>query len=88
MGQGPSYSTFVLVTGHVCCPMGAGNCSSRHLPTRMSARSEVLTAAFMTVAIFWDIAPRSPYVSRRFGGTYLLHIQGRKVVDQKPAWSR
>jgi hypothetical protein len=28
------------------------------------------------VAIFWNLAPCSPYVNRRFGGTYHLHLQG------------
>jgi hypothetical protein len=34
----------------------------------------------MNVTIFWDIAPCSPYVNRRFGGTYHLYLQGRKSV--------
>jgi hypothetical protein len=30
--------------------------------------------------IFWDITPCSPLkVNRRFGGTYRLHLQGRKI---------
>jgi hypothetical protein len=30
--------------------------------------------------IFWDITPRSPLkVNRRFGGTYRLHLQGRRI---------
>jgi hypothetical protein len=33
----------------------------------------------MNVAIFWDIAPCSRYVNRCFGGTYHLHLQGRKI---------
>jgi hypothetical protein len=37
----------------------------------------------MNVAIFWDIEPCSPYVDRRFGGTYHLHFQGRKSADQE-----
>jgi hypothetical protein len=32
------------------------------------------------VAIFWDIAPCSPYVNRRFGGTYHHHLQRLKPV--------
>jgi hypothetical protein len=28
---------------------------------------EVLTAVIINVAILWDIAPYSPYLSRRFG---------------------
>jgi hypothetical protein len=30
--------------------------------------------------IFWDITPYSPLrVNRRFGGTYRLHLQGRRI---------
>jgi hypothetical protein len=37
----------------------------------------------LNVAIFWDIAPCSPYVNRRFGGTYDLHLQGRGTAEQE-----
>jgi dolichol kinase len=41
---------------------------------------EVLTAVVMKSAIFWDITPCSPLkVNRRFGGTCLLHLQGRRI---------
>jgi hypothetical protein len=30
-------------------------------------------------AVFWDVAPCRSCVSRRFGGTYRLHLQGRKI---------
>jgi hypothetical protein len=31
-------------------------------------------------SIFWDITPCSPLsVNRRFGGTYRLHLQGRRI---------
>jgi hypothetical protein len=41
---------------------------------------EVLTAVIMKITIFWDITPCSPLsVNRRFGGTYCLHLQGRKI---------
>jgi hypothetical protein len=40
---------------------------------------EVLTAVAMYIATFWDIGPCSPYVSRRFGGIYRLHLQGGNV---------
>jgi hypothetical protein len=34
----------------------------------------------MKSCIFWDITPRSPLnVNRRFGGTYHLHLWGRKI---------
>jgi hypothetical protein len=36
----------------------------------------------MNVAIFWDIAPYSLYVNRRFGATYRLHLQGLKSAEQ------
>jgi hypothetical protein len=44
---------------------------------------EVLTAVVMNVAIFWDIAPCSPYVNQRFGGTYHLYLQGKKSAEQE-----
>jgi hypothetical protein len=32
--------------------------------------------------IFWDITPCSPLnVNRRFGGTYRLHLQGRRILS-------
>jgi hypothetical protein len=38
----------------------------------------------MKAAIFWDTAPCSPYIDRRFGGNYNLHLQGRKSAEQDP----
>jgi hypothetical protein len=41
---------------------------------------EVLTAVVMKSTIFWDITPCSPLkFNRRFGGTYRLHLQGRRI---------
>jgi hypothetical protein len=41
---------------------------------------EVLTAVVMKSTIFWDITPCiSMKVNRRFGGTYRLHLQGRRI---------
>jgi hypothetical protein len=38
--------------------------------------------------IFWDITTCSPLsVNRRFGGTYRLHLYGRKL-SKKPAWKQ
>jgi hypothetical protein len=34
-------------------------------------------------AIFWDIAPRSQYVDRRFGRNFHLYLQGRKSAEQE-----
>jgi hypothetical protein len=42
--------------------------------------SEVLIAVIMRSSIFWDVTPRSTLkVNRRFGGTYLLRLQGRRI---------
>jgi hypothetical protein len=46
---------------------------------------EVLTAAVIDVAIFWDIAPRSLYVNRCFGGMYHLHLQCLESTEQDPS---
>jgi hypothetical protein len=43
---------------------------------------EVLTAVVMETSIFWDITPCSPLnVNRRFGRTYRLHLQGRRISE-------
>jgi hypothetical protein len=41
-------------------------------------------------SVFWDITPCSPLsVIRRFGGTYRLHLQGRKnKLSKKTAWKQ
>jgi hypothetical protein len=39
--------------------------------------------------LFWDVAPcRSCEIKRRFGGTYRLHLQGRKIREQGTSVSR
>jgi hypothetical protein len=41
---------------------------------------EVLPAVFIKSIIFWSITPCSPLkVNRHFGGTYRLHLQGRRI---------
>jgi hypothetical protein len=41
---------------------------------------EVLTVVVMKSTIFWDIKLCSLLkVNRRFGGTYRLHLQGRRI---------
>jgi hypothetical protein len=32
-------------------------------------------------AVFWDVAPCTASVNRRFGGMYRLHLQGRKIRE-------
>jgi hypothetical protein len=47
------------------------------------------TYVVLKSTIFWDIMPCSPLsVNRRFGGTYRLHIEGRKNKFSKkpPLW--
>jgi hypothetical protein len=50
-------------------------------------RFKVFTAVTMKNAVFWDVALCRSCVNRRFGGTYRLHLQGRKVRDREPAWT-
>jgi hypothetical protein len=42
----------------------------------------------MKISIFWDIAPCSPYMNRRFGRKYLLHLQDRKSAEQETSERR
>jgi hypothetical protein len=44
---------------------------------------EVLTAVDMNVAKIYVVAPCSPYVNRRFGGTYHPPILGKKTAEQE-----
>jgi hypothetical protein len=39
----------------------------------------------MNVDIFWYIVQRSPYVNRRFGGMFRIHLQDRKLAEQATA---
>jgi hypothetical protein len=41
-------------------------------------RFEVFTAVTMKKAVFWDVPPCRCGVRRRLGGTYRLHLQGRR----------
>jgi hypothetical protein len=45
-------------------------------------RFEVFTAVTMENAVFWDVALCRSCVNRRFGGTYRLHLQGRKIRER------
>jgi hypothetical protein len=52
---------------------------SFQIPSDSSIIFEVLAAVVMSV-ISWDTAPCNPLkVSRRFGGIYRLHLQGRRI---------
>jgi hypothetical protein len=45
-------------------------------------RFEVFTVVTMKNDVFWDVAPCSSYINRRFGGTYRLHFQGREMRER------
>jgi hypothetical protein len=50
---------------------------------------EVFTVVVLKSIIFWDMRPCSPLsFNRRFGGTYRLHLQGRRNRFSKPATTR
>jgi hypothetical protein len=39
---------------------------------------------YIKSTIFWDITPCSPLnVNRRFGGTYRLYLQGRRISQTR-----
>jgi hypothetical protein len=40
--------------------------------------SEVFIPVTMKNTVFWDVAPCRSCVNQRFGGTYRLHLQGKK----------
>jgi hypothetical protein len=42
----------------------------------------------MKNAVFWDLAPCRSCLNRRFGGTYRLHLQGRKIRERGTSVSR
>jgi hypothetical protein len=42
----------------------------------------------MKNAVLWDVAPCSSCMHRRFGGTYRLHLQGRKIRERGTSMSR
>jgi hypothetical protein len=46
-------------------------------------RFEVLSTVVLNDTIFWDTAPRSPYVNRRFGEKYHFHLQGVKSAEDE-----
>jgi hypothetical protein len=49
---------------------------------------EVFTAGTMKNVVFWDVALCRSCVNRRFGGTYCLHLHGRKICEWGTSMSR
>jgi hypothetical protein len=39
-------------------------------------------AVTMKNSVFWDVAPCTSCVNRRFGGTYRLHLQDKKIRER------
>jgi hypothetical protein len=52
---------------------------------RLSVRFEAFTEVTMKNVVFWDVALCRSCVDRRFGGTYLLHLQGSTHSLHPPA---
>jgi hypothetical protein len=44
---------------------------------------EVLTSVTTKNTVFWVVTPCSSEIAPRFGGTYLFHLQGRKVSQAR-----
>jgi hypothetical protein len=49
---------------------------------------EVSTAVTMKHTVFWHMALCGSCMNRRFGGTYRLHLQGRKIHERRTSVSR
>jgi hypothetical protein len=45
-------------------------------------------AVTIKTAVFWDVAPCRSCVNRRFGGTYDIHLQGRRIRGRGTSLSR
>jgi hypothetical protein len=52
------------------------------------AKFDVFIAVAMKNAVFWDVEPCRSCVKRRFGGTYSIHLQGRKIRERGTSVSR
>jgi hypothetical protein len=65
----PTYRT-ILVTSHVYCDWYGT------LLIRKRSNSRMMNA------VFWDVVPCGFCVNRRFGGSYSLHLQGRRVCER------
>jgi hypothetical protein len=50
-----------------------------HCRTIIGGDCSMSASCILKNAVFWDLAPCRSCVNRHFGGTYRLHLQGRKV---------
>jgi hypothetical protein len=55
--------------------------STRSLATGLHITTYYVTGE-VTPRSFWDLAPCRSCVNRRFGGTYRLYLQGRKIRER------
>jgi hypothetical protein len=62
--------------------------SNRHIGSHLLHAEYLysLIDLLLNVAVFWDIAPCSPNVNRRFGGTYHLHLRGLDGYEPATRW--
>jgi hypothetical protein len=94
---GLSTFTFPLCQGMLHVPRALRNssifpCSVLYL-ARESERPRSVLLAYITQsiphpAVFWDVTPCRSCVNRRFGGTFRLHLQGRKTRERGTRVSR
>jgi hypothetical protein len=42
-----------------------------------------MKAQILENAVFWNVAPYTFRVNRRFGGSYRLHLQGRRICVRR-----
>jgi hypothetical protein len=53
-----------------------------------SVFSSTVTDLVLKNAVFWVVALCTACVNRHFGGTYRLHLQGRKIRERGTSVSR
>jgi hypothetical protein len=51
---------------------------AKFCPFQILSQSHFMKRPTIKNAVFWDVAPCRYFVNRRFGGTYRLHLQGKK----------
>jgi hypothetical protein len=54
--------------------------------TNFLGKSKYPVYCYIKNAVFWDVAPCRSCVSWRFGGTFRLHLQGRKIRERGSTW--
>jgi hypothetical protein len=81
---------FQFLLSHICSLKKYSGHEKSDLKVMINVyvRYEVFTAVTMKNAVFWDVAPYRSCVNIRFGGTYRLHLQGRKIRERGTSVSR